>query len=178
MTITQQRIITAFADVQLAGARTLLECDFYDTHYRYFDEVDDQYLTAVENSAEDLLLKYGFDWPEHYMSLGLTALKNRARPDEQIKFWTEVDHEYLYYFGGECCFLDSEGFRFFLPAAMSRFLDAGEKNTTFIDHFINRLDLKWGKDAAYFNNEQKAVIAEFVQQYFPREVSWTFGYRT
>lgn len=50
-----------FPPFQLGRNRSLLESDFFDTHYRYFEQIDNDYLSILELSAEDLLLSYGFD---------------------------------------------------------------------------------------------------------------------
>ena len=79
-----------FPPFQLADNRSLFECDFYDTHYRYFDEIDDDYLSTIEISAEGLILEYNFDWPEFYTQVGLEAVRSRNRPLERIKTWKDI----------------------------------------------------------------------------------------
>ncbi|ESK54079.1 hypothetical protein [Acinetobacter tjernbergiae] len=79
-----------FPPFELKANRSLLECDFYDTHYRYFDQIDDDYLSAIGISAEDLLLEYNFDWPKFYLKVGLEAARSRSRPHEEIKTWRDV----------------------------------------------------------------------------------------
>ena len=39
--ITKESLENIFPPFQLRDNRSLLECDFYDTHYRYFDQIDD-----------------------------------------------------------------------------------------------------------------------------------------
>lgn len=67
MNITTTVIEHVFSTTQLENQRTLFEEDFYDTHYRYFDQIDDDYLMATNMSAADLILKWGFDWPDYYL---------------------------------------------------------------------------------------------------------------
>lgn len=74
-----------FPPFQLGDNRSLLECDFYDTHYGYFEQIDDDYLSAIEISAKGLILEYGFDWPEFYLKIGLEAACSRSRPHEGSK---------------------------------------------------------------------------------------------
>ena len=88
MSINIQNSIELFFPLfQLGDNRSLLECDFYDTHYGYFDQIDDDYLSAIQLSAEGLLLEYGFDWPEFYIQVGLEAVRSRSRPQEGITTW-------------------------------------------------------------------------------------------
>lgn len=151
-----------FPPFQLGGIRSLLECDFYDTHYRYFDEIDDDYLSAIEMSAEDLLLEFGFDWPDSYLKVGLEAARSRSRPQESIQTWKDVSYEYLYYFGMDCSYLSSNGFKFFLPAAIYHFLTT-DKNKAFIDSFVFRLQTRWEEDNHVFSVDQKEFIEEFLR---------------
>lgn len=102
-----------FPAIELGNNRSLFEEDFYDTHYRYFDQVDDAYLNALNMSPENLILKWGFDWPEFYIKIGIEAVKARSRPYEGINKWQDVTYEYLYYFSDSCCCLSSAGFNFF-----------------------------------------------------------------
>ncbi|MDI3454934.1 hypothetical protein QLG01_17230 [Acinetobacter sp. V89_4] len=152
-----------FPPFQLGGNRSLLECDFYDTHYRYFEQIDNDYLSALELSAEDLLLSYGFDWPDFYLQIGLEAVRSRGRPQEGIKIWTDVSYEYLYYFGVNCSYLSSEGFKFFLPAAIYYFLTT-DKNKAYMDSFIFRLETRWEEDNHVFSDDQKKFIKEFLTE--------------
>ncbi|MDO3663430.1 hypothetical protein [Acinetobacter higginsii] len=151
-----------FPPFQLGGIRSLLECDFYDTHYRYFDEIDDDYLSVIEMSAEDLLLEFGFDWPDSYLKVGLKAARSRSRPHEGIQTWKDVSYEYLYYFGMDCSYLSSNGFKFFLPAAIYHFLTT-DKNKAFIDSFVFRLQTRWEEDNHVFSDDQKEFIEEFLR---------------
>lgn len=157
-----------FPQQPLGVGRSLLEGDFYDTHRRFFDEIDDVYLQAVGHSPADLLLKYGFDWPDVYLKAGLQAAQLRQRPVEGYTTWQDVTYEYLYYFGDSCGFVDSIGFKFFLPAAIKHYLLAIEqhKNTAFIDSFVYRIEGEWGTTAWQFNDEQTAYIAHWAKQYF------------
>ena len=113
--ITKESLENIFPPFQLGDNRSLLECDFYNTHYCYFDQIDDDYLSAIDMSAEGLLLEWGFDWSKFYLQAGLEAARSRTRPREGIKTWKNVSYEYLYYFGTECSYLSSEGFKFFFP---------------------------------------------------------------
>jgi len=89
MSINIQNSIELFFPLfQLGDNRSLLECDFYDTHYGYFDQIDDDYLSAIQLSAEGLLLEYGFDWPEFYIQVGLEAVRSRSRPQAVYHFLT------------------------------------------------------------------------------------------
>ncbi|MFI8035185.1 DUF6714 family protein [Acinetobacter sp. ABJ_C3_5] len=142
--------------------RSLLECDFYDTHYRYFDQIDDGYLSAIEMSAEDLILEFGFDWPAFCVEAGLEAARSRSRPEEGIQTWEDVSYEYLYYFSDSCSFLDSKGFKFFLPAAINHFLTKS-KNKAFMDSFVFRLETRWDEDNHVFSDDQKQFIKEFLR---------------
>lgn len=159
----KELIEKVFPPFQLGGNRSLLECDFYDTHYRYFEQIDNDYLSALELSAEDLLLSYDFDWPDFYLQIGLEAIRLRCRPEEYIKNWTDVRYEYLYYFGVDCSYLSSEGFNFFLPAAIYHFL-ATDKNKAYMDSFIFRLETRWEEDNHVFSNDQKKFIKEFLTE--------------
>ncbi|USA54575.1 hypothetical protein NDN13_05105 [Acinetobacter sp. C32I] len=147
----------------LGDSYSLLECDFYDTHYRYFEEIDDNYLTALNMSAKDLILKYNFQWPEFYTNAALKAVSTRIRPQEGIKTWEDVSYEYLYYFGDSCSFLDSKGFKFFLPAAINHFLTTN-KNKAFMDSFVFRLETRWDEDNHVFSDDQKQFIKEFLRE--------------
>lgn len=151
-----------FPPFELKDNRTLLECDFYDTHYRFFDQIDDEYLSAIEMSAEELLLAYGFDWPNSYLKIGLDAVRSRSRPQESITSWTDVSYEYLYYFGMNCSYLSSEGFKFYLPAAIYYYLTTDE-NKAFMDSFIFRLQTRWEEDNHVFSDDQKEFIAEYLR---------------
>ena len=162
---TKELLEEIFSPFQLADNRSLLECDFYDTHHRYFDEIDDDYLSAIEISAEGLLLEYNLDWPEFYLKAGLEAIRSRSRPHEGIKTWKDVSYEYLYYFGQDCSFLSSEGFKFFLPAAFYYFLSTDE-NKAYMDWFIFRLNSQWEKDCYVFNDDQKNFISEFIKKHY------------
>lgn len=152
-----------FPPFQLGRNRSLLECDFFDTHYSYFEQIDNDYLSTLELSAEDLLLSYGFDWPDFYLKIGLEAVRSRGRPQEGIKIWTDVSYEYLYYFGVDCSYLSSEGFKFFLPAAIYHFLTT-DKNKAYMDSFIFRLETRWEEDNHVFSNDQKKFIKEFLTE--------------
>lgn len=152
-----------FPPFELKENRSLLECDFYDTHYWYFEQIDDDYLTTIELPAEGLLLEYNFDWPEFYLKAGLEAIRSRSRPYEGITTWKDVSYEYLYYFGQDCSYLSSEGFKFFLPAALYYFLSTDE-NKAYMDSFIFRLDSQWEKDQHVFNSNQKKFIIKFVRE--------------
>lgn len=169
---TQESIEKIFPPFQLVDNRSLLECDFYDTHYRYFDQIDDEYLSAIEMSAESLLLEYDFDWSEFYLKIGLEAARSRSRPHEGIETWKDVNYEYLYYFGESCSYLSSEGFKFFLPAAIYHFLTTNQ-NKAYMDRFIFRLESQWEKDNHVFNNDQKNFIFEFIKDHYNGHVSWT-----
>lgn len=159
-----------FPPFELKANRSLLECDFYDTHYRYFDQIDDDYLSEIGISAECLLLEYSFDWPKFYLKVGLEAARSRSRPHEQIKTWRDVSYEYLYYFGQDCSYLSSEGFKFFLPAAFYYFLLTDE-NKAYMDWFIFRLNSQWQIDQYIFNDDQKTFILSFVNDHYNRHVS-------
>lgn len=167
----QNSIELFFPPFQLGDNRSLLECDFYDTHYGYFDQIDDDYLSAIQMSAEGLLLEYGFDWPEFYIQVGLEAVRSRSRPQEGIKTWKDVSFEYLYYFGQNCGYLSSEGFKFFLPTAVYHFLTS-DQNKTYMDCFIFRLESQWEKDNRVFNDTQKKFIIEFVRENYKENISW------
>lgn len=168
----QKSLENIFPPAPLGENRTLFECDFYDTHYSYFDQIDDNYLSAIDMSSEDLILKYNFDIPEFYTIIGVKAAVSRTRPNEGIKIWKDVSYEYLYYFGSECCYLSSDGFKFFFPAALYHFLTAPKKNNAFMDSFIFRLDSRWEEDNHVFNDTQKIFIIEFVREYYKGYVSW------
>lgn len=56
--ITKEFLENIFPPFQLGDNRSLLECDFYNTHYCYFDQIDDDYLSAIDMSAEGLLLEW------------------------------------------------------------------------------------------------------------------------
>ena len=169
--ITKESLENIFPPFQLGDNRSLLECDFYNTHYCYFDQIDDDYLSAIDMSAEGLLLEWGFDWSKFYLQAGLDAARSRTRPLEGIKTWKDVSYEYLYYFGYNCSFLSSEGFKFFLPASVYYFLTT-DKNKTYMDWFIFRLKLQWEKDNHVFNDVQKKFIVEFVKKHYQGYVSW------
>ena len=152
-----------FPQIPLGESYSLLECDFYDTHHRYFNQIDDNYLSAINMTAEDLILKYNFQWPEFYTNAALKAASTRSRPQEGINTWKDVNYEYLYYFGNSCSFLDTNGFKFFLTAAMYQYLTFPEKNYSFIDSFIYRLDSQLGKDHYVSNAPQKKFIELFLK---------------
>ncbi|USA45196.1 hypothetical protein NDN11_10690 [Acinetobacter sp. C26M] len=158
--ITLEYLKKTFPLYNMDGSYLLLECDFYDTHYRYFDQIDDDYLSAIEMSAEDLILEFGFDWPTFYVKAGLEAARSRSRPEEGIKTWEDVSYEYLYYFSDSCSFLDSNGFKFFLPAAIYHYLTTDE-NKAFLDSFVFRLQTRWDEDNHVFSDDQKQFIKEF-----------------
>ena len=167
----QNSIEKIFPPFQLGSNRSLLECDFYDTHYRYFDQIDDNYLSAVEMTAEDLLLKWGFDWPEFYLQAGLEAARSSTRPIEGINTCKDVNYEYLYYFGDNCNFLSSEGYKFFFSTAVYHFLTTNQ-NKSYMDWFIFRLESRWETDKYVFNDAQKKFIIEFVKEYYQGYISW------
>ncbi|MEN3978977.1 DUF6714 family protein [Acinetobacter sp. CWB-B33] len=162
---TKELLEEIFPPFELWDNRSLFECDFYDTHYGYFDQIDNSYLAVIETSAEDVILEYGFDWPEFYTQVGLEAVRSRSRPLEGIKTWKDVSYEYLYYFGQNCCYLSSEGFKFFLPAALYYFLSIDE-NKAYMDSFIFRLNSQWEKDQHVFNDAQKKFIVEFIKEHY------------
>lgn len=155
-----EKVFPAF---ELGENRSLLECDFYDTHHCYFDQIDDDYLSAVQVSAEGLLLEFGFDWPEFYLQTGLEAALLRSRPHERIRTWKDVSYEYLYYFGQNCSFLSSEGFKFYLPAAIYHFLTT-DQNKAFMDSFGVRLNTRWVEDNHVFSDTQIEFIAKFKRE--------------
>ncbi|WEV49698.1 hypothetical protein OZX61_04360 [Acinetobacter sp. ESL0695] len=157
---------------ELGNHRSLLECDFYDTHYRYFDEIDDEYLSAINLSAEDLILAYNMDYPDFYEKVGIAASISRSRPSENIKTWIDVSYKYLYYFGESCSYLDSEGFKFFLPSAIYYVSLEPEKNNSFIDYFVYRLEFRWDIDSHIFNSDQKRLIRLFISEYIKRDFFW------
>lgn len=161
-----------FPSIELGQTRSLLECDFYDTHYCYFDEIDNDFLLSIGMSSEDLILKYNFDYPEFYLKVALKAAHLRTRPIEGIRVWQDVTYEYLCYFGDSCYFLEAEGFKFFLPAAIYHFLLV-PNNSSFMDYFIYRLERDWGKEQYLFNTEQKQLIKNFVEQYYPESTFLT-----
>ncbi|MBF7690783.1 DUF6714 family protein [Acinetobacter pollinis] len=157
---------------ELGNHRSLLECDFYDTHYIYFDDIDDEYLSAINLSAEDLILAYNMDYPDFYKKFGIAASISRSRPSENIKTWIDVSYKYLYYFGESCSYLDSEGFKFFLPSAIYYVLLEPEKNNSFIDYFVYRLEFRWDIDSHIFNSDQKRLIRLFISEYIKRDFLW------
>ena len=163
-----------FPKQPLGAGRSLLEGDFYDTHYRFFDDIDDDYLQATGHSATDLLLKYAFDWPEFYLQASLQAAQLRRRPIEGYTTWQDVTYEYLYYFSDSCCFIDPLGFQFFLPAAIKHYLLAIEQNenTVFIESFVYRIDRDWGTMDWLFDDAQTDYIARWIKQYFAGQVGW------
>ena len=167
----QKSIEQIFPPFELGENRSLLECDFYDTHYGYFDQIDDDYLSAIKISAEGLLLEYGFDWPEFYLQAGLEAVRSRSRPQEGIRIWKDVSYQYLSYFGQDCGCLSSEGFKFFLPAAIYHFLTT-DQNKAYMDWFVFRLESQWEKDNHVFNDAQKKFIIEFITKHYKGDVSW------
>lgn len=167
----QDSIEKIFPIFELGNNRSLFECDFYDTHYAYFDQIDDDYLSAIGVSAEGLLLEYGFDWPAFYLQIGLKAARSRSRPHEEIRTWKDVSYEYLSYFGQNCSYLSSEGYKFFFPAAVYYFLTT-DQNKTYMDWFIFRLESQWKTDHRVFNDIQKGFIVEFVKEHYKRYVSW------
>ena len=168
---TEELLEKIFPPFQLGDNRSLLECDFYDTHYGYFDQIDDDYLSAISMSSEDLILKFGFDWPEFYLQAGLEAARSRSRPYEGVRTWKDVSYAYLSYFGQDCGCLSSEGFKFFLPAAIYHFLTT-DQNKAYMDWFVFRLESQWGKDNHVFNEAQKKFIIEFIKKYYKGDVSW------
>ncbi|WP_275904168.1 DUF6714 family protein [Acinetobacter beijerinckii] len=161
--IAMEYLEKIFPTFDLSDSYSLLESDFYDTHYRYFDEIDDNYLCALNMSAEDLILKYNFQWPEYYTKIALMAVSARSRTQEGIKTWKDVSYEYLYYFGDSCSFLDTKGFKFFLPAAIYHFLTT-DHNKAYMDSFVIRLETRWQEDSHIFSNEQKYLIKEFLSE--------------
>ncbi len=74
-------------------------------------------------------------------------------------------YEYLYYFGQDCSYLSSEGFKFFLPAALYYFLSTDE-NKAYMDWFIFRLNSQWEKDQYIFDGNQQTFILAFVSDYY------------
>lgn len=162
---TKECLEKIFPPFLLGDNRSLLECDFYDTHHSYFDQIDDDYLSVIDLPAEGLLLEYSFDWPKFYLQAGLEAVRSRSRPNEGIKTWKDVSYDYLYYFGQDCSYLSSEGFKFYLPAAIYHFL-ATDGNKAYMDWFIFRLKSQWEKDNHIFNDAQKNIIIEFIKEYY------------
>ncbi|WP_228203403.1 hypothetical protein [Acinetobacter sp. CFCC 10889] len=167
----QNSIEKIFPPFPLGENRSLLECDFYDTHYSYFDQITDDYLSALEVSAEELILEWSFDWPNSYLQIGLEAARSRTRPIEGINTWKDISYEYLYYFGYNCSFLSSEGYKFFFPAATYYFLTT-DQNKAYMDWFIFRLNSQWEKDNHVFNDIQKEFIIEFVKEHYKGYVPW------
>ncbi|MCU4319379.1 hypothetical protein KTH44_09585 [Acinetobacter bereziniae] len=159
----KEQLEKTFPPFELGDNRSLLECDFYDTHHCYFDQIDDDYLSAVQVSAEGLLLEFGFDWSELYLQSGLQAARSRSRPNECIRTWKDVSYEYLYHFGQNCSFLSSEGFKFYLPAAIYHFLTT-DQNKAFMDSFSVRLNTRWDKDNHVFSDAQKEFIIKFKRE--------------
>lgn len=149
---------TLFPPQPIQNSRTLFECDFYDTHRRYFEQVDDDYLQALNVSEEDLILVYGFDWPNKYVELAIEALQHHKRPNESIKTWEDVDEEYLYYFSNACSFLEPSGFKFFMPAAMFHYANSAYKNNEVMVHFLMRFNQRRAEDSGLFNEKQLAYL--------------------
>ena len=149
-----------FPPFELGENRSLLECDFNDTYRCYFDQINDDFLSQVQMSPEDLLLEINFDWPEFYLQIGIEAARLRSRPNERIRTWKDVSYEYLYYFGQNCSFLNSEGFKFYLPAAIYHFLTT-DQNKAFMDSFGVRLNTRWDEDNHVFSDAQKQFIIKF-----------------
>ncbi|GAB3044700.1 hypothetical protein GCM10027155_07200 [Acinetobacter apis] len=172
MDLKLKHIQDIFPTKELGNHRSLFECDFYDTHYRYYDEVDGEYLSAVNLSAENLILAYNMDYPNFYQKIGIIAATSRTRPNENIKTWKDITYEYLYYFSDSCSYLDSEGFKFYLPAAIYYVLVKPENNNSFIDHFLYRLEFRWDLDNHVFNNDQKRFIRLFINDYHKRDFFW------
>ncbi|MCG2575134.1 hypothetical protein LVY74_16480 [Acinetobacter sp. ME22] len=158
-----------FPPFPLGDNHSLFECDFLDSERRYFEDVDDDYLSRRGLSEETLILKYRPPyWPEFYCKVGLEAIRSRSRAQEGIKTWKDVGYEYLYYFGINCWLLSSEGFKFFLPAAFYYFLSAGEDKPYYMDFFIFRFDSsQWEEDCDVFNDDQKNFIREFIEKHYP-----------
>lgn len=167
MNITTTVLEHIFSTTQLENQRTLFEEDFYDTHHRYFDQIDDDYLLATNMSTADLILKWGFDWPDNYLEIGIEAAKHRCRPYENINSWKDISYEYLYYFSDSCSCLSSKGFKFFLIAAINIYLLDQKLNMNFIYFFIDRLGRNWEKDKECFSNDQQAFLRKFLQTCFP-----------
>ncbi len=152
----------AFPAYKLTTERTLFENDFYDTHYRYFDQIDDKYLSATNMSEKDLILEWGFEWPEFYINIAIEAAQTRSRPKENISTWKDVTYEYLYYFGDNCCYLSPEGFKFFLPAAFLQYFSNVTIDRSFMDFFVSRFKLRWSEDRDFFNEKQIECTKKFI----------------
>lgn len=155
-----------FPIYRLTTERTLFENDFYDTHYRYFDQIDDKYLSATNMSEKDLILEWGFEWPEFYINIAIEAAQTRSRPKENICTWKDVTYDYFYYFGDNCCYLSPEGFKFFLPAAFSQYYSNAIRNRSFMGFFASRFNLRWSEDSKYFNDKQIEFIKKYSNENF------------
>jgi hypothetical protein len=158
---------------KLGDNRSLFEEDFHEVHRRYFDEIDDCYLIAINSSRKNLIFDYGFDWPDFYVKSALDAILSNHRPDEKINTWRDVSYEYQYYFSDSCVSLSSEGFYFFLPAALFNYFEFRDlRNINFIFHFINRLHLQWDQDKCLFDKHQIIFIKKIVEENFRGQVGW------
>ena len=106
----------AFDGVVLGDEYTLLEEDFFDTHNRHFDGLDDQYIHAMAEHGDNLLELWGFQWPESSLEIGRAAIARRCKATNPFNTWQEVTHEYLNAHLA-AVFLSPKAFRYYFPAA-------------------------------------------------------------
>ena len=159
-------IEVAFRGVSLGNAYTLLEEDFFDTHYRHFDKIDDQYLSANNCTPRDLLLKWGFDWPISSQEIAIKAIENRCRAENQFKSWSEVTYNYFCTHNA-ITFLSPDAFVYYLPAMMQIYLENYQSNLNmyYIDSFIFYIETFHQKIISLLTNEQLNATIEFLKFY-------------
>ena len=166
-------IYHSFIDCSLDDEFTLLEWSFFDTHYRYTTEIDNQYLENYGSSPDKILIDLKKDYPDNYSDILIKSVNCRDRTIENRSNWEQITFDYLYNFSSDVCYLSPKAFKFYLPAAMTIYADCVQKNedTSYFLYFYSRLERLNAKDLALFDKEQLHAIADFLVFYQKNQIS-------
>lgn len=156
-----ESIDVVFQDVSLGTAYTLLEEDFFDTFYNHFDQIGESFFSNMDTTPQDVLLKFGFQWPASSHEIAIKAMINRCRAENQFMSWQDVTHDYFYEHDA-ISFLSPEAFVYYLPAMMKLYLQ-GQENMYYLQYFIFYIERAYKEIIALLNQEQVSFIIDFLQ---------------
>jgi hypothetical protein len=158
-----ESIDVVFQDVSLGTEYTLLEEDFFDTFYNHFDQIGESFFSNMDTTPQDILLKFGFQWPVSSHEIAIKAMINRCRAENQFMSWQDVTHDYFCEHQA-ISFLSPEAFVYYLPAMMKLYLQ-GQENMWYAYKFEFYIKRAYKEIIALLNHEQVGFIIDFLQLY-------------
>lgn len=153
-----------FQKCHLDSEYSLLEWDFFDTVYKHFSDVNQEYLANIGTNKENLFEKFSLNYTDLNYEVAFEALKNNARTIEERTNWHNISLDYLVNFSINCSYLSAKAFCFYLPQCMKLAL-IGESEDNFFDYFLFRLEKKLPQDFFLLTNNQIHTIEDFLACY-------------